>query len=73
MRLSIFQIPHKTTFYNANVRDGSEILLDEYFTAKREAIKEVQNFRKKYKGEKRIDCFVRVFDADGFAIEDIDI
>ena len=73
MRLSIFQIPHKTTFYNANVRDDSEILLDEYFTAKCEAIKEVQNFRKKYKGEKQIDCFVRVFDADGFAIKDIGI
>lgn len=73
MRLSILQIPHKENFYNANIRDDGEILLDAYFTAKFEAVKEIQNFRKKYKGGKRLDCFVRVFDPDGFAVEDIDI
>ena len=54
-------------FYQANVWEyngiGDPLLLEE-FTTKKEAIKCVKDFKKSYKGEKALDCYVSHFDED---------
>lgn len=51
--------------YEANVwiynGKGDPLLLEE-FTTKREAIKCIKDFKKSYKGNERLDCFVNHFD-----------
>ena len=54
-------------FYQANVSIkngvGDPLLLEE-FTTKREAVKCIKDFVKKYKGKEELDCYVSHFDED---------
>lgn len=54
-------------FYQANVwiknGAGDPLLLEE-FTTKREAVKCIKDFVKKYKGKEELDCYVSHFDED---------
>lgn len=54
-------------FYQANVwiknGVGDPLLLEE-FTTKREAVKCIKDFVKKYKGKEELDCYVSHFDED---------
>lgn len=63
-------------FWEANVwiyNGVGDALLLERFTTKAEAIKCVKDFRKKYKGGDRLDCFVSRFDADEFCEYSINV
>ena len=55
------------------VEDGNKYLLLDFFTTKDEAIKAVKTCKKNYKGEKDLDCFVRLHDKNGFGINDINL
>lgn len=54
-------------FYQANVwiknGAGDPLLLEE-FTTKREAVKCIKDFVKRYKGNEELDCYVSHFDED---------
>lgn len=63
-------------YYEANVwiKNGTgDPLLLESFTTKREAVSCVKAFKKSYKGEAELDCFVKHFDKDGFNDYSIDM
>ena len=61
-------------YYEACVVDnGQKFLLEDFFTTKKEAIDAVKECKKKYKGEKELDCFVRLHDKNGFGINDINL
>ena len=63
-------------FYQANVwiknGAGDPLLLEE-FTTKKEAVACIKNFKKIYKGENDLDCYVSHFDEDGFSEYSFDI
>lgn len=51
--------------YEANIwiyNGSGDPLLIEKFTTKREAVACINNFRKKYNGGEKLDCFVKHFD-----------
>ena len=70
MRLTIFDIEGREYYEACVIEDGNGYLLLDFFTTKNEAIKAVKMCKKNYKGEKELDCFVRLHDKDGFGIED---
>lgn len=77
MKLNYFEIDEQS-YYEAVIWDktGNTQLLSEYYTTKNEAKKAVRNFVKNYKGTKVIipeNCFVRLFDEQGCAIEDYEV
>lgn len=63
-------------FYQANIWEyngcGDPLLLEE-FTTKREAIKCIEDFKKAYKGEKKLDCYISHFDEDEFSDYSFDV
>lgn len=72
MKLSYFNISDACSrnYYQAVVYEvGRDIVLDEYYTTKNEAMKAVIRYKKAYKGNYTLDCFVRQFDTDGCAIK----
>ena len=73
MRLSTFDIEEREYYEACVIEDGNKYLLLDFFTTKNEAIKAVKTFKRKYKGEKEIDCFVRLHDENGFGIEDYNL
>lgn len=77
MKLNYFEIDEQS-YYEAIIWDktGNVQLLAEYYTTKNEAKRAVRNFVKNYKGTKVIipeNCFVRLFDEQGCAIEDYEV
>lgn len=73
MRLSIFETDGKK-HYSANVWEiNGKHLLFQFYTTKKEAIKAVKAYKKSYKGNKELDCYVRLYDKYGFSIEAYDI
>ena len=77
MKLNYFEIDGQS-YYEAIIWDktGNTQLLAEYYTTKNEAKRAVRNFVKNYKGTKAIvpeNCFVRLFDEQGCAIEDYEV
>lgn len=77
MKLNYFELDEQS-YYEAVIWDktGNTQLLSEYYTTKNEAKKAVRNFIKNYKGTKVIipeNCFVRLFDEQGCAIEDYEV
>lgn len=73
MRLGIFDT-YGREYYEAAVYevDKACLLLD-FYTTKAEAVKAVKDFKKSYKGNNELDCFVRLHDEYGFAIEDYNL
>lgn len=77
MKLNYFEMDEQS-YYEAIIWDktGNVQLLAEYYTTKNEAKRAVRNFVKNYKGTKVIipeNCFVRLFDEQGCAIEDYEV
>lgn len=77
MKLNYFELDEQS-YYESVIWDktGNTQLLSEYYTTKNEAKKAVRNFIKNYKGTKVIipeNCFVRLFDEQGCAIEDYEV
>ena len=57
-------------FYQANVWEyngGGDPLLLEEFTTRTEAVNCIKKFKKQYKGEKRLDCYVSHFDENEYS------
>ena len=73
MRLPFFEIDGKQ-HYEANVWEvnGNCLYLD-FYSTKNEAIKAVKAYKKSYKGNKELDCFVTLFDENGFSIESYNV
>lgn len=73
MRLPLFEIDGKQ-HYEANVWEiNGDCLYLDFYSTKNEAIKAVKAYKKSYKGNKELDCFVRLHDENGIGIEDYDI
>ena len=52
-----------TEFYEAVVwENGNNLLLDEYYTTKSEAVEAVKAVKKSYKVNGELDCYVRYYD-----------
>ena len=52
-----------TELYEAVVwENGNNLLLDEYYTTKAEAVKAVKAVKKSYKVNGELDCYVRYYD-----------
>lgn len=73
MRLDLFDTEGREHYESCVIEDGNKYLLLDFFTTKSEAIKAVKTCKKNYKGEKELDCFVRLHDEYGFGIEDYDL
>ena len=73
MKISLFETDGKK-YYEANVWKGNEhCIYLEFYTTKNEAIKAVKDYKKSYKGNIKLDCFVTLFDENGFSIESYNI
>lgn len=53
--------------------NGNTLLLDEDYTTKAEAFKAVKTFKKSYKGNGKLDCYVRYFDYQNGNIQDFNL
>lgn len=53
--------------------NGNALLLDEDYTTKAEAFKAVKTFKKSYKGNGKLDCYVRYFDYQNGNIQDFNL
>ena len=74
MKIDFFDIDYKKRYYNSVVWErGNELLLDEYYTTKREAINAVSQFKKDYNKNYHVDCYVRVFNGEEGAVQDINL
>ena len=51
--------------------DDNNLLLDENYTTKAEAVKAVKTFKKRYKGNGKLDYYVRFFDFENDFAEDV--
>ena len=73
MKLKWYELDGKK-FYGAYVCElGNKWILLEFYTTKAEAIKAVKNCKKSYKGNKELDCHVRLYDENGLGIAVYDI
>ncbi len=73
MKLKWYELEDKK-FYGAYVWElGNKCILLEFYTTKAEAIKAVKNCKRNYKGNKKLDCYVRLHDENGFGIADYNI
>lgn len=74
MKINFFDADYEKRYYNSVVWErGNILLLDEYYTTKREAINAINKFKKDYNKNYPLDCFVRVFEDDGFSVHDINL
>ena len=53
--------------------NGNTLLLDEDYTTKAEAFKAVKACKKSYKGNGKLDCYVRYFDYQNDNIQDFNL
>ena len=63
-------------FYQANVwikNGGGDPLLLEEFTTKKEAVDCIKSFKKRYKGDDELDCYVSHFDETEFSDYSFDV
>lgn len=73
MRIPFFELDGKR-YYEANVwEDGNILLLNDYFSTKKEAVDMVKLRKRTYKGNKKLDCYVVYFDGNGRAIETFNV
>lgn len=62
------------TMYEAVVwEDDNNLLLDEGYTTKSEAVKAVKAFKKNYNGKGKLDCYVRFFDFENDWVQDFNL
>ncbi len=68
MKLDIFSDDLEgRPYYEANVwiyNGKGDPLALEYYSTKREAVAFIKRFKKAYKGNERLDCFVKLFDEE---------
>ena len=63
-----------TPCYGAHVWvDGNEDVVNERYTTKREAFNAVNAAKRAYCGGGKLDCFIRLYDENGFAVRDWNI
>lgn len=73
MRLNLFNLDGQQ-YYEANVwEENGDCLMLDFYSTKNEAIKSVKSYKKSYKGNKELDCFVRLHDENGVGIADYNI
>lgn len=53
--------------------NGNKLLLIEHYTTKSEAVKAVKTVKKSYKGNGKLDCYVRYFDHKNDVVKDYEI
>lgn len=73
MRLRFYELDGKPHYEACVWVNGNKCLLSEFYTTKAEAIKAVKICKKSYKGNNELDCFVRLYDEDGFGIKDYNL
>lgn len=62
------------TMYEAVVwEDDNNLLLDEDYTTKSEAVKAVKAFKKNYNGKGKLECYVRFFDFENDWVQDYNL
>ena len=62
------------TMYEAVVwEDDNNLLLDEDYTTKAEAFNAVKKFKKSYKGNGKLECYVRFFDFENDWVQDYNL
>lgn len=62
------------TAYEAVVwEDDNNLLLDEGYTTKSEAVKAVKAFKKNYNGKGKLECYVRFFDFENDWVQDYNL
>lgn len=62
------------TMYEAVVwEDDNNLLLDEGYTTKSEAVKAVKAFKKNYNGKGKLECYVRFFDFENDWVQDFNL
>lgn len=62
------------TMYEAVVwKDDNNLLLDEGYTTKSEAVKAVKAFKKNYNGKGKLECYVRFFDFENDWVQDFNL
>ena len=62
------------TMYEAVVwEDDNNLLLDEGYTTKSEAVKAVKAFKKNYNGKGKLECYVRFFDFENDWVQDYNL
>ena len=62
------------TMYEAVVwEDDNNLLLDEGYTTKSEAVKAVKEFKKNYNGKGKLECYVRFFDFENDWVQDFNL
>jgi hypothetical protein len=61
--------------YQANVwiKNGCDPILLAEFTTKKEAVDCIKKFRKQYKGNDELNCYVRYFDENGYSYYTFDV
>ena len=73
MKLSFFEI-NGIFYYVACIwENGNNIILSEFYTTKAEATKAIKTCKKSYKGDNELDCYIRLYDANGIAIADYNL
>lgn len=53
--------------------DDNNLLLDEDYTTKSEAVKAVKAFKKNYNGKGKLECYVRFFDFENDWVQDYNL
>ena len=73
MKLKCYELDNRR-FYGAYVWElDNKCILQDFYTTKAEAIKAVKTCKKNYKGNKELDCYVRLYDENEFEIEDYNL
>ena len=73
MKLDYYDIDGVTMYESVVWEDGNTLLLDECYTTKAEAFKAVKTFKKRYKGNGELDCYVRLFDFYNGTVQDFNL
>lgn len=68
-----YDIKIKKAYESVVWEDGNTLLLDECYTTKAEAFKAVKKFKKSYKGNGKLECYVRFFDFENDWVQDYNL
>ncbi len=74
MKLKWYDVEDEMKVYEALLwENDNTLLLDEYYTTKSEAVRAVRAAKKSYKGNGKLDCYVRYFDYQNDTVTDFNL
>lgn len=73
MRLSLFEADRRKHYEAIVWEVHGYCLYFEFYSTKNEAIKAVKAYKKSYKGNKKLDCYVKLVNKNWLSIKDYDI